>query len=83
MTAIGDKMKEADAMRALGAEFYSRATDAHSDFIERVIAAGGHGAIGRGFNHCLKTLEIVAVAGRAGAMRGGIGNAGARNGARR
>jgi hypothetical protein len=28
MTAIGDKLKEADPMRALGAEFYAKATEA-------------------------------------------------------
>ena len=34
-----------------------RATDAQRNFIEAVIAAGGHAAIGRGVDECLQILE--------------------------
>jgi VRR-NUC domain len=34
-----------------------RVTDAQRAFIEAVIGAGGHGAIGRGVDQCLEILE--------------------------
>ena len=62
---LGAKAGVSDLILFYAGEFFAlelktetgRTTDAQRDFIAAVIAAGGHAAIGRGLDECLRILE--------------------------